>query len=40
MNFIGSIAIKPLTSAIEGINAPSAYVGFNANARSILKANI
>lgn len=33
-NFIGSVAIKPLTSVTEGINAPSAYVSFNANARS------
>ena len=34
-NFIGSVAIQPLTSVTEGINAPSAYVSFNANARSI-----
>ena len=33
-NFIGSVAIQPLTSVTEGINAPSAYVSFNANARS------
>lgn len=33
-NFTGSVAIKPITSVTEGINAPSAYVSFNANARS------
>ena len=33
-SFTGSVAIKPLTDITEGINAPSAYVSFNANARS------
>jgi quercetin dioxygenase-like cupin family protein len=30
----GTVAIKPLTDVTEGINAPSAYVSFNTNARS------
>ncbi|WP_436868888.1 (R)-mandelonitrile lyase [Acinetobacter courvalinii] len=33
-NFTGTVAIKPLTNVTEGINAPSAYVSFKANARS------
>lgn len=33
-SFTGSVAIRPLTDVTEGINAPSAYVSFNANARS------
>jgi len=32
--FTGTVAIKPLTDVTEGINASSAYVSFNANARS------
>lgn len=32
--FTGAVTIKPLTNVTEGINAPSAYVNFNANARS------
>lgn len=33
-NFTGAVAIKPLTSVTDGINAPSAYVSFTSNARS------
>ncbi|GAA5001103.1 cupin domain-containing protein [Acinetobacter puyangensis] len=32
--FTGTVAIKPLTDVTDGINASSAYVSFNANARS------
>lgn len=33
-NFTGSVAVKPLTDIKDGINATSAYVSFNASARS------
>lgn len=32
--FTGTVAIKPLTDVTESMNASSAYVSFNANARS------
>ena len=32
--FTGQVAIKPLTDVTDSINASSAYVSFNANARS------
>lgn len=32
--FTGTVTIKPLTDITEGINAPSAYVSFNASSRS------
>lgn len=33
-NFTGSVAIRPLTKITDGINATSAYVKFDASARS------
>ncbi|MCU4578445.1 cupin domain-containing protein [Acinetobacter courvalinii] len=32
--FTGTVAIRPLTEITDGINAPTAYVSFNANSRS------